>query len=236
MQAQLIADSGATKCDWILLGGQKAKKFTTQGISPYFLSPDEITNLLQKKVMPQLKDAKIEAVHFYGTGLSLPANQKILKQVLRRQFKNAALEVSTDMLGAARALCGREKGIACILGTGSNSCYYNGKKIVRNSPGIGYILGDEGSGAYLGKKLVQYYLYDTMEEPLRTAFERRFHQQIFSGKQGSLHGRKYPGRRIPRFFSSAPFFLQGNQVSTHTFHRKYCFWFQRCFTGTLQTL
>jgi len=206
MQAQLIADSGATKCDWILLGGQKAKKFTTQGISPYFLSPDEITNLLQKKVMPQLKDAKIEAVHFYGTGLSLPANQKILKQVLRRQFKNAALEVSTDMLGAARALCGREKGIACILGTGSNSCYYNGKKIVRNSPGIGYILGDEGSGAYLGKKLVQYYLYDTMEEPLRTAFERRFHQQ-----RADILESVYKKPLANRYLASLAIFLAENR-------------------------
>jgi N-acetylglucosamine kinase-like BadF-type ATPase len=82
--------------------------------------------------------------------------------------------VQTDLMAAARAVCGNEKGIACILGTGSNSCYYNGKKIVKNSPGLGYVLGDEASGAYLGKKVLQYYLYNTFDEDLRSRFDARF--------------------------------------------------------------
>jgi len=82
--------------------------------------------------------------------------------------------VNTDLMAAARAVCGHEKGIACILGTGSNSCYYNGKNIVKNSPGIGYVLGDEGSGAYLGKKVIQYYLYNTFDEDLRARFDAKF--------------------------------------------------------------
>ena len=89
-------------------------------------------------------------------------------------FTASETEVQTELLGAARALCGKQKGIACILGTGSNSCFYNGKKIVKNSPGLGYVLGDEGSGAYLGKKVVQYYLYHTFDEELKARFEKRF--------------------------------------------------------------
>lgn len=206
MQVQLIADSGATKCDWKLVGDGKGKKFTTQGISPYFLSPEAIAAILDKDVLPKLKNTSVDAVHFYGTGLSLPANQRILKQVLKQKFSGAKLEVATDMLGAARALCGREKGIACILGTGSNSCYYNGTRIVRNSPGIGYILGDEGSGAYLGKKLVQYYLYDIMDQPLRKAFEKRFGQQ-----RADILESVYKKPLANRYLASLAIFLAENR-------------------------
>jgi N-acetylglucosamine kinase-like BadF-type ATPase len=176
MPIQLIADSGATKCDWCLITKGRTRKITTQGISPYFLSHEQIVGILQSELLPKLKGAVIGEVHFYGTGLSNLHNRAIVKQVLKQVFPKATHAIETDLLAAARALCGHSKGIACILGTGSNSCYYNGKKIVKNSPGIGYILGDEGSGAYLGKKLVQYYLYETMDESLQSAFESRFNQ------------------------------------------------------------
>jgi len=174
MSIILIADSGATKCEWCLVEKGKTRKITTQGISPYFLNHEQILALLNKELLPKLKNAKITEVHFYGTGLSNPDNLVIIKKVLKKTFPGAKTEVQTDLLAAARALCGKAKGIACILGTGSNSCYYNGRKIVKNSPGIGYILGDEGSGAYLGKKVVQYYLYNTFDEDLSTRFEKRF--------------------------------------------------------------
>jgi len=174
MSIILIADSGATKCEWCLVEKGKTRKITTQGISPYFLSPEQILALLNKELLPKLKNAKITEVHFYGTGLSNPDNLAIIKKVLKKTFPGAKTEVQTDLLAAARALCGKGKGIACILGTGSNSCYYNGRKIVKNSPGIGYILGDEGSGAYLGRKVVQYYLYNTFDQDLSARFEKRF--------------------------------------------------------------
>jgi N-acetylglucosamine kinase-like BadF-type ATPase len=101
-------------------------------------------------------------------------NARSIKKALLRVFPGADVHVHTDLMGAARAVCGNEKGIACILGTGSNSCYYNGKNIVKNSPGIGYVLGDEASGAYLGKKVVQYYLYSTFDEDLRARFDAKF--------------------------------------------------------------
>jgi glucosamine kinase len=174
MSVILIADSGATKCEWCLVQNGKKKNILTQGISPYFLDAAQIKAILEKELLPKLTHASIENVHFYGTGLSNANNAKILKQVLKKVFPSAKVEVQTDLLGAARALCGKQKGIACILGTGSNSCYYNGNKIMKNSPGLGYILGDEGSGAYLGKKVIQHYLYNTFDEELRARFEKSF--------------------------------------------------------------
>lgn len=171
---QLIADSGSTKCEWCLLDNGKKKIISTQGISPYFLNADQIVALLQKELMPKLKKLTVEVVHFYGTGLSNNSNIKIIYNVLVRLFANAKINIEHDLLAAARALCGTDKGIACILGTGSNSCYFNGKKIQKNSPGLGYILGDEGSGSYLGKKVVQYYLYNTFDEDLKARFDKRF--------------------------------------------------------------
>ncbi len=174
MSIMLIADSGATKCEWRLVDNGKSKTIITQGISPYFLNSAQISALLGKELMPRLKNAQVTDIHFYGTGLSNKDNAAIIKKVLKGHFPKAKIEVQTDLLAAARALCGKKKGIACILGTGSNSCYYDGKKIVKNSPGLGYILGDEGSGAYLGKKVVQYYLYNTFDEDLKARFEKRF--------------------------------------------------------------
>ena len=98
----------------------------------------------------------------------------MIKKVFQKLFPGAVINVDNDLSGAAKSLCGDEKGIACILGTGSNSCYYNGKRIVTNSPGIGYVLGDEGSGAYLGKKVIQHYLYDIFDEDLRSRFDAQF--------------------------------------------------------------
>jgi glucosamine kinase len=176
MPAILIADSGSTKCEWCLLDNGKKKKIITPAISPYFVTPAETTAILTNNLIKKLGTAKIEAVYFYGTGLRDPENAKSMKGVLKKLFPKTTIEIQHDLMGAARALCGSTKGIACILGTGSNSCYFNGKKIEKNSPGLGYVLGDEGSGAYLGKKVIQYYLYKTFDEDLNARFEKRFNE------------------------------------------------------------
>lgn len=168
---KLIADSGATKAEWSLVGKGKVKTVFTQGISPYFLNADQIRDLLLKELKPVLKNVSVDEIFYYGTGCANPANAKLVKKALRQVFPEAVIDVNHDLLAAARALCGHGKGIACILGTGSNSCYYNGKRIVKNSPGLGYVLGDEGSGAYLGKKVIQYYLYGTFDDELRGRFD-----------------------------------------------------------------
>ncbi|HWB27889.1 MAG TPA: hypothetical protein VG738_20595 [Chitinophagaceae bacterium] len=174
MSVKLIADSGATKCEWCLLNAGKKKQIITQGISPYFLTKDQVVALLQAELLPRLKNITVDEIFYYGTGLGIQSNVKLITAALKKVFPGAAIQANTDLLAAARALCGNEKGIACILGTGSNSCYYNGKKIIKNSPGLGYVLGDEGSGAYLGKKVIQHYLYNTFDEDLKARFDAAF--------------------------------------------------------------
>ncbi len=174
MSVKLIADSGATKCEWCLITNGKKKTILTQGISPYFLDEAQIITILNKSLIPKLKEVVIEEVFFYGTGLSNANNALIVKKALKSLFKKAKIQIETDLTAAARALCGKKKGLACILGTGSNSCYYDGKKMQKNSPGIGYILGDEGSGAYLGKKVIQHFLYNTFDEEIMARFEKQF--------------------------------------------------------------
>jgi glucosamine kinase len=174
MSVSLIADSGATKAEWVLINDGEKKTLFTQGISPYFLNTEQVADLVQNELAKKLKNVIVEDIHYYGTGCANPENAKSIKKALHKVFPQANCNVNTDLMAAARAVCGHEKGIACILGTGSNSCYYNGKSIVKNSPGIGYVLGDEGSGAYLGKKVIQYYLYNTFDEDLRARFDAKF--------------------------------------------------------------
>ena len=174
MQTQLIADSGATKTAWVFLSPAGEKSFTTPGLSPYYLSGEEITQFLKEKVLPQL-DAMPGAVHFYGTGCGSPETKSSMRSFFENAFPATTdIVVSSDLEAAAHALCGRQPGIACILGTGSNSCVYDGEKIIRNQPAPGFILGDEGSGAYLGKKVLQYFIYNTFDEELMHLFTTKY--------------------------------------------------------------
>jgi hypothetical protein len=172
---KLIAESGATKAEWCLTGIGKKKSVITQGISPYFFTEEKIIDLLRNELLPAIPGAaKAENIHYYGTGMRNPENVKMLKRALQKVFTNAKIDVNDDMLAAARGLNGNSKGLACNLGTGSFCCYYNGKKIVKQTPGVGYVLGDEGSGAYLGKKVLQYFLYNTFDEDLRYKFDDKY--------------------------------------------------------------
>ena len=174
MPIKLIADSGATKTTWCLLENDKKKTISTQGLSPYFLKTEQIEQIVSSEVQSKLKGIVPDEIFFYGTGCINPGNEKLVKKALRNLFPIYAINVTSDLMGAAKALCGDHKGVACILGTGSNSCYYDGKKIIKNSPGLGFILGDEGSGAYMGKKVVQYYLYNTFDPDLMDRFNAMF--------------------------------------------------------------
>lgn len=174
MDPILIADSGSTKAQWCLLNGNKKKIIFTVGMSPYFINGEQIIKILNEEVWPEIKNTPPVKIFFYGTGCSNPGNVRIIKNCLKIVFPDAGISVNHDLMAAATALCGNEKGISCILGTGSNSCYYNGKKILKNSPGLGYVLGDEGSGAYLGKKVVQYFLYNTFDEDLMERFNKKY--------------------------------------------------------------
>jgi glucosamine kinase len=150
----LIADSGSTKTEWKLSGdGKTNDSLYSQGINPFFLDEDGIFDLLARE-LGQLKDKKIESVYYYGTGCNSEIRNNTVVLALRRFFTAERIFVGSDLLGAARSLCFDKPGIACIMGTGSNSCYYDGSKIAANVSPLGYILGDEGGAAVLGRKLV----------------------------------------------------------------------------------
>ena len=170
----LIADSGATKTDWCI--GQKqtdASIIQTQGINPFHQSKEHIEKVLTEELLPQIsKTGPITHIHFYGAGCT-PEKSVIVKEELAKLFPDATIDVQSDLLGAARSLCGRKEGIACILGTGSNSCFYDGEKITANVSPLGYILGDEGSGAHLGKRLVADCLKRQLPENVCTMFLNR---------------------------------------------------------------
>lgn len=194
----LIADSGATKCEWCLLHNGKKKTIYTQGMSPYYSKKEELLQIAVKELAPYVKKNIPDYIYFYGTGCSSPANVKLIASVLKTVFPKSKISVDHDLMGAARALCGRKKGIACILGTGTNSCYYDGKKIIKNVPGLGYVLGDEGSGAYLGKKVLQYYFYKTFDEELTYLFEKKYHLSS-SEAMDNVYKKTTPSRYLASF-------------------------------------
>lgn len=169
----LIADSGSTKTDWCVVDKSKSVwRHTTQGINPFVQSEDLIGQVLAIELTSVMEHATaISAIYFYGAGCR-DDMAAMLERLLRRTFPWAeTVCVSSDLLAAARALCGRNEGIACILGTGANSCLYDGEHITVNTPALGYILGDEGSGAVLGKKFVNALYKDRLSPDIRTAFE-----------------------------------------------------------------
>ena len=153
----LIADSGSTKTDWCLTcHGEAVARVATQGINPFYQNDGEIGAIIQNELLSQLDQQQVESiseVYYYGAGIR-PEMRERMRNVLASSLKTDRVEVENDLLGAARALFGREEGIACILGTGSNSGLYDGRSIVANTPPLGFILGDEGSGAVLGKHFI----------------------------------------------------------------------------------
>ncbi len=178
MPVTLIADSGATKCEWCVLYNGRRKKILTKGISLYFLTAEQTEALIKKDLLAKIKNILVDEIYFYGTGLGNAKNVSVMRSVLRKIFPGASIECHTDLLGVARALCGSKKGMACILGTGSNSCYYNGKRIVKSIPSLGYVLGDQGSGAYLGKKVLQHFLYNEFDDKLTQDFILNFNTNL----------------------------------------------------------
>jgi N-acetylglucosamine kinase-like BadF-type ATPase len=137
------------------------------------MTSDEMSIQMRQDFFLNLSD-EIEEIYYYGAGCSAPERKEEVVSALKSIFHFAKIQVDHDLSAAAHATCGHQPGIACILGTGSNAGFYNGKKITKNSPGLGYVLGDEGSGAYLGKKVLQYFLYNTFDEELMNMFEKKY--------------------------------------------------------------
>ncbi len=202
----LIADSGSTKTYWSLLtadGG--CNHYYTQGINPFFQTEYEIEGFLRMTLLPQLGVDAISEIYFYGAGCATEKQINLVRSAFSKVFTYDVLEVDSDLLGAARALCGDEAGIACILGTGSNSCYYNGQTIEQQISPLGFIIGDEGSGASLGKRLVADCLKNQLPEGIKDRFLDRFkltQAQIVE----NIYSKPFPSR----FLASLSLFLKEN--------------------------
>ena len=170
----LLADSGSSKTDWIGYSSEKTIKFSTQGINPYFLNAQDIFRIFSK--MKDLEEIAplVKEIYFYGSGCSSPDKHEVISNGLSLFFTNAFISVENDLMGSAYATCGDKKGLTCILGTGSNVSYFDGKTVHESNYGLGYILGDEGSGTYFGRKMITAYLYNQMPEELRLEFANTY--------------------------------------------------------------
>lgn len=168
--SKIIADSGSTKTDWVFLNDDHPTvRVQTQGINPFHQQESDIAAILRDELLPQLPSSASE-IYFYGSGVR-PELESLMCRLLNDAFPAAThVEAHGDLLGAAVALCGREAGIACILGTGANSGLYDGQRIVQNTPPLGYVLGDEGSGAVLGIRFLNALLKGRLSASLRKNF------------------------------------------------------------------
>lgn len=201
----LLADGGSTKIDWRLVdNGKQVKQVSTRGANPFFRSREDISAELEVALLPEIKDYPVNTVFFYGAGCTFPDKNEIVRSAIADHIPKATIEVTSDLLAAARGLCGTEKGIACILGTGSNSCYYDGSRIVHNVSPLGYVIGDEGSGAVLGKLFVGACLKNQLGEDIKERFLK-----YFDLTPADILDRVYKQPLANRFLAGfAPFIIQ----------------------------
>jgi len=198
----IIADSGSTKTDWVLTdkSGEKQQRFNTIGYNPYFIDSEAIYYSLSENLVKDFDASAVSEVYFYGAGCSTDAKKDIVRKALVRTFTNAVkIDVGHDLLASARALLGCKEGFAAILGTGANTCIYDGNDCVLNIDSLGYLLGDEGSGSYIGKKIVRDFMRNRLEPELQQRFKERFaienNEQIFH----TLYTTQFPNRYLAGF-------------------------------------
>lgn len=170
----LIADCGSTKVDWRAIAEDgTVKSVNTEGINPVFLSSEDISKILEEKVVPAI-GTDVKEIYFYGAGILAPELAKVLSDAFDKVFPGNKSFVASDLLAAARALCGHSAGIACIMGTGANTCFYDGNEIVNNVRAGGFILGDEASGGVLGKKLMADFIKGLLPKEIEEEFVKRY--------------------------------------------------------------
>lgn len=172
----IIVDSGSTKADWQVINTDGSRELhTTMGFNPFFHDEDRIETELKKSFVKDVNVVEAKKIYFYGAGCSDKMRCEIVKRGLERIFVNAeTIAVEHDLLGSARATCGNEAGIACIIGTGSNTCLYDGKDVIDNVSNLGYLLGDEGSGSHLGKLLIRAYFYRELPDDMIEFFHEEY--------------------------------------------------------------
>ena len=197
----LVADSGSTKTHWAIVNDPQSEGvIETSGLNPFMRTDDDIVKIVERELLPKLPDTPIARLHFYGAGCR-PEQRERMTKLLQHATGAAKVTVESDLLGACHALCGHKKGQCAILGTGSASCLYDGKKIVKQTPSLGFILGDEGSGSVLGRRLVSD-LYKNQLTPLvAQAFDEEFTETV-SVVLDKIYCQPTPNRYLASF---APF-------------------------------
>ncbi|HEY2582037.1 MAG TPA: N-acetylglucosamine kinase [Mucilaginibacter sp.] len=173
----LVADSGSSKTDWLLsLPQQEARQFRTAGLNPYFLTEKEIVKIIQDQAPEMVAfAADIKEIYFFGAGCSSPDRHEIVSNALSNLFTKSYISIDSDLLGCAYATCGMEKGLCCVLGTGSNISFFDGEEIHEGKHGLGFVLGDEGGGTWFGKALITDFLYGNMPNEISDHFNDEFH-------------------------------------------------------------
>ncbi len=194
----LIAESGSTKTDWVLIGDKNTKRLSTQGLHPYLQGADEIIYILKNELKLDPAKTVVDEIYFYGAGVNSRDSKKVILKALKSCFATKKIFTEGDLLAAARATCKDEKGIACILGTGSNSCFYNGSKITTKLPSLGYVLGDDGSGNHIGRKILQYYFQGIMDKELAANFENTYDVELET-ILNNIYREPFPNRYLARF-------------------------------------
>ncbi|MBQ4206067.1 MAG: hypothetical protein II662_05365, partial [Bacteroidales bacterium] len=194
----LIIDCGSTKAEWVVLDGENvAKRFITNGFNPNFTENETIKNIIVE-AKNVIDNQEVSKIVFYGTGCASEANQNKVAMIFAMTFKINDIEVYPDSLGACHALFGRNAGVACILGTGSNACVYDGEKITESIVSLGFMLGDEGSGCHIGKRLVHDYFYKIMPPDLMAKFDDKYHLDRETLLNNVYHG-DAPSRYLAEF-------------------------------------
>jgi N-acetylglucosamine kinase-like BadF-type ATPase len=195
----LIADSGSTKTNWTLIEDQRiVTTVQTAGMNPYFITSETVEAILKADLVPNLPADFVKEIYFYGSGCSTENNNNMLRDAMMLYFRKAAISVYHDILGAARSLLGKKKGIACILGTGCNACYYDGEEVFSNVPSLGYLFGDEGAGSNLGKIFMEKYLKDKLPSEIKAEFEKEYGLSL-ENILNALYNRPFPNRFLASF-------------------------------------
>lgn len=194
----LIADSGSTKTHWKYIDGTHIGEVFTNGVNPFYIGTEQITQMLHNELVPSLPVHDITQVHFYGSGVSQHDKIAIVTDSLKAVFPAAELHVGHDLLAAARGACGVQPGIVCIMGTGSNSCLFDGHDITDNIPSLGFFLGDEASGAVMGKALVSAYFYRELPNDLYQMLEQSFNMDKAHVLNTVYHAER-PNQEVARY-------------------------------------
>lgn len=196
---KLIADSGSTKTTWALLEkGELKTTIHTPGLNPYFHTSETIEATLRADLAPYLSCDFIQEIHFYGAGCSTENNNNMLKEAMKIFFRKADIFIYHDILGAARALFGTKTGIACILGTGCNSCYFDGNEVESRVSSLGYLFGDEGAGSYLGRTFMEKYLKNKLPADIRAEFNSIYKFSL-EDILNAIYNRPFPNRWLASF-------------------------------------